>query len=194
MADLLYDEIDITSFTNTAGNQEKGATVTSLTLNWKINKTPTTLTLNGENIDKSLTSKTLTRLNIKSNETYRLVATDERGATDTMSSSIEFMFYVYYGSVDTTKATDSTVLSGMKRNLQNSVKGTYDFTGDAIKKPAIAAPMSYNAPTKIVIGGLDYEWEKVATFSVTNQYGVTETYYMWANDNAIPENIKATVS
>ena len=190
ISDLLYEPIDITSVS--VSKYEHGATVTSVTLSWAINKTPTTLTLDGENIDKTLTSKTLTGLNVKSNKTYTLVATDERGATDTGKPAIQFMYYVYYGSVDTTKTIDSSVLSGMKKKLQNSVSGTYDFTGDAVKKPAIAAP--YNAPTKVVIGGLDYEWAKIAEFNVTNQYGVTEKYYMWANDNAIPENITAKVS
>ncbi|OUO76913.1 hypothetical protein B5F53_15150, partial [Blautia sp. An249] len=97
MEEVLYEAIQIISFTNNVNTVEMGSTVNTVVLTWKTNKTPTTLTLDGEGIDKSLTTKTIEGANLKSNKTYTLKATDEREATATKTSAITFLNGVYWG-------------------------------------------------------------------------------------------------
>ena len=49
-----------------------GSTVNTVVLNWETNKTPAKLTLDGEDIDKSLKTKTIESAAIKANKTYTL--------------------------------------------------------------------------------------------------------------------------
>jgi len=60
LEELEYVPITISSFTNTTGTVEMGTKLTSVTLNWTTSKTPTTLTLDGTTIEKTLTSHTYT--------------------------------------------------------------------------------------------------------------------------------------
>ena len=110
VADLLYEPIAISSFTNNVNTVEMGSTVNTVVLNWKINKAPKTLTLDGEGIDKSLTTKTIENAGIKSNKTYTLKATDDRDAVATKTTAITFLNGVYWGVAANTSSLDSAFI------------------------------------------------------------------------------------
>ena len=98
IAEILdYKAIAISSFAATPSTAEMGSTVNSVALSWAVNKTPTTLTLDGATIDTTETKKTLTGT-FTSNKTWTLKATDERGATATKTATLSFLNGVYYGA------------------------------------------------------------------------------------------------
>lgn len=180
---LLYKAIAINSFNNSVGNKERGQTVTAVTLSWSTNKTPTTLKLNNETIDAGLTSKTLTDLSITGNTTWTLVATDEKGASGSKSTSISFLDKRYWG-VGTADAEgcDSAFILGLTGELATSRGKT--FTSDAGSGQYIyyAYPASWGTPT-FKVGGFEGGFTLLKTFDFTNASGATVSYVVYRSDN-----------
>lgn len=187
MANLLYKEISITSFSHNAGTKERGSVVTAVTLTWAINKTPKTLTLDGEALDVGLTNKALTGLNITSNRSWTLKATDERGKVSSKSTTISFQNRVYYGTAADPRTSGGEINSAFVKSLQN--------------KPLSAGKVS---SINVNAGAGEYVWYCVptwmgkCTFTYSNnevtfeehEVSVTladnktpETYYVYRNAN-----------
>lgn len=79
----LYTPMSVMSFTG-GSDHEIGETVDTVNLAWKLNKTPATLTLDGQEIVKGEdgqfpTSQPLTKQALKANKTYTLAVTDAQG-------------------------------------------------------------------------------------------------------------------
>ena len=185
LADLMYEAITISSFTHNVGTKERGSTVTDVTLSWKTNKTPTTLSLDGELLDVNTTSKTFSGLSITwdNNKTWKLDVTDDREATATKSVSITFCNNIYYGVGSVTNGFDNTFVTGLAKRLQTAK--AYDFTVN----PS-AQYIYYAVPTRLgavtfKVGGFEGGFEAPETVSVTNSSGYTENYYVYRSTNKI---------
>lgn len=181
VADLMYKPVAVSSFTNSMDKVEKGTVVNEVTLFWKINKTPTALTVDSENIDVSLTEKTLTGLSVTADRTFKLKAVDERGAVAEKSTKITFLNGVYHG-VTSASNVDSATLLGLEMDLQD-VKRT-DFTVNAQQGERIifALPQSFGQP-KFKVNGFEGGFILEKTFSFTNKRGYTENYCVWTSEN-----------
>lgn len=185
MANLLYTAIYVTSFSNNAGTKEYGSTVSSVTLSWAINKTPTALTLDGETLDVSVRSKALTGLSItKDNKkTWKLVATDERGATSTKTTTISFANGIYYGAKAAPSSYNSAFVLGLKKELRNDIKSSFSVSSGA------GQYIYYCQPTRLgkcafTLGGFNGGFILADTITFTNQSGYSEPYYIYRSDNA----------
>ena len=185
LADLLYEPIAISSFTHNAGTKERGTTVTDVVLTWAINKTPKTLTLDGATLNVSTTSKTLSGLALTwdNNKTWNLVATDDREATSTKSTSITFCNGIYYGVGTTASGFDSAFVTGLSKRLQTAK--AYDFTVSPN-----AQYIYYAIPTRLgtvsfKVGGFEGGFEAPVTVSITNSSNYTENYYVYRSTNKI---------
>ena len=185
MADVLYEAISISSFTHNKGTQERGAVITDVTLSWVTNKTPTTLTLDGEAIDVSTTSKTISGLSLtwNNNKTWKLIATDTRDATAEKTVSITFCNGIYYGVGTVENSFDSTFVTSLSKRLQTSK--AYDFTVNPT-----AQYIYYAVPTRLgtvsfKVGGFEGGFESPETVSVTNSSNYTENYYVYRSTNKI---------
>lgn len=88
-----------------SGTFEKGTTVTKIKLNWSLNKTPASLTVNGEVIDVGLTEYEIPG-KFKEEQSWVLTATDDAGAPVRKSASISFFLRTYFGT-----STDNLSLS-----------------------------------------------------------------------------------
>ena len=153
VADLMYEPIAISSFSNNVGTVEMGSTVNTVVLNWATNKTPTELTLDGEGIDVSLKTKTIESANIKSNKTYTLKATDERDAETTKTTAITFLNGVYWGVAADQSSFDSTFILGLTKGLQSSKAKTFTVNAAAGQHIYYAIPTRYGTPG-FKVGGL----------------------------------------
>ena len=183
--DLLYKAISIDSFNCNVGTQEKGATVTDVTLSWKLNKTPTTLSLNDEPLGTEDTQKVLSGQSITENTNWTLQATDDREATAQKSVGIQFLNGIYYGKgtvTDTSGVTNEFVL-GLTKKLQASRAGTWSVTADEGEYIYFAIPTSMGTPT-FTVGGFDGGFTKLHTFEFQNSQGHTESYDVWKSENA----------
>lgn len=179
-----YKAIDLTSFTALPSTAEKGSTV-SVSLSWAINKAPTKQTLNGSTLGNTVRSKSFT--GIKADTTYTLIATDEKGATDTSSAYVKFYNGVYYGVSASAETYDSNFILALTKSLQGSKAKTFTVTADANQYIYYALPSSYitdNNPIVFNVGGFDGGFGKVATISFTNANNHTESYDIYRSDNA----------
>jgi hypothetical protein len=185
MANLLYTAISVTSFSNNAGTKEYGSTVSSVTLSWAINKTPTSLTLDGEALDVSVRSKTISGLSITKdkNKTWKLVATDERGAKSEKTTTISFCNGVYYGVAEAQDTYDSEFVRGLTKNLRSSKLSSITVTAGAGEYIYYCLPVRMGTCT-FKVGGFEGGFELVNTFLFTNASGYTENYYIYKSVNA----------
>lgn len=183
--DLLYQPIAITSFSNNVNTVEMGSTVTTVTLNWRINKTPKTLKLDNEAQDVSATSKVLSGLSITTNKSWTLVAADERSATSSKSTSVTFQNGVYYGvgTVTSSSGVTNDFVKGMTKNLAGSRGKTFTVTANAGQYIYYCYPSRMGKAT-FNVGGFDGGFTLLHTFSYTNSSGYAEEYYVYKSENA----------
>lgn len=181
--DLLYTAIQITSFTNNVNTVEMGSTVDTVVLNWKYNKTPEELTLDGQGIDASLKTKTIESAGIKANKTYTLKAVDERDAEATRTTAITFLNGVYWGVGADQSSFDSAFILGLTKGLQSSKVKTFTVNAGASQHIYYAIPTRYGTPA-FKVGGFEGGFAKAATIDFTNASGYMESYDIWKSDNA----------
>lgn len=189
IADILYEPIAISSFSNNVGTVEIGRTITEVLLSWKTSKTPSSLTLDGEAIDISATSKLLENLSItheSSKKSWTLKATDERDAVATKSTSITFCNRVRYG----VGASMSDIGIG---ELSNSKSRTFTVTAGAGEYIWYMVPKRLGTCT-FKAGGFDGGFPLYSTEALTNSSGYTEDYYIYRSDNQNLGNTTVTVS
>ena len=177
--DLKYAPIDITNFSHTAGTNEMGSVVNALTLNWTLNKNPVSQTVNGESLGVEVRSKKLTGLNMSANRTFSMSATDERGATDSASTTVSFQNGVYYGAGENPETLDSAfVLALNNKVLTPSKSRTIDIMAGDGQHIWYALPKRLGA-CKFTVGGFEGGFVLAATIDFTNSKGYTEAYYVY---------------
>lgn len=183
IADLKYVPISITSFGANPPTAEKGSTVTSVVLSWGTNKTPTTLTFDGQTIDATAKSKTVTGT-FTSNKTWALEATDERGAKSKKSATLSFLNGVYYGVATEPSVYDSAFILGLMVKPELRSNKTPSFSVDA----GDGQYVYYCLPTEMgtcsfSVNGFDGGFSLIATTNLKNVSGYTEEYYIYRSDN-----------
>ena len=194
IADILYTPIGISSFSHNAGTKEMGATVTNVTLSWTTNKMPSALTLDGAAIDKTTTSKTISGLSItwNNNKTWTLKATDERGASDTETTSITFCNGIYYGVGNQVSGFDSSFVTKLNKTLRTHK--AYDFTVNPTDQYIYYAVPKRLGTVLFKVGGFEGGFEVPETVSVTNSSGYTEDYYVYRSTNKITGSVAVDVT
>lgn len=195
-SDMQYVPIDITSASNSIGIAELGRIIEAVTITVQCNRTPTSLTINGKDISfaagATKFSTTLTEQSIRSNTSWRIVATDERGGTDTVTTSIAFSNGVYYGALPYETNMTSGVILGLAKQLQNARSLTFAVDPKG-SRPVFAMPVRYGTPT-FTINGFTYVWENVAVLDFTNASGYTEPYSVWMHGQDVNESVNITVT
>lgn len=192
IAELMYEPIDITAFSATPSVAEKGSTVESVSFTWAINRDPKALRFDGTTIDSALRKTTLTGLSVTSRRTWELQAVDERFASDSMSATLNFYNGIYYGMAAAPATVDSEFIKALgSKVISGNAARTVNVTGGEGLYFWYAYPVSLGA-VKFNIGGFDYEYE-AETVSFTNDYGVTENYYVYKSGQPILSSVNVTV-
>lgn len=182
--DINYKAITINTFTNSVNTAEMGSTVNTVVLNWTTSKTPKTLTLDGEEIDKSLKTKTIENAGIKTNNTYTLKAVDERDAASTKTTTISFLNGLYYGVGNVeADAVDSAFVQGLTKKLTSSRTGDFKVNATGANKIYYAIPTRLGTPV-FYVGGFEGGFSKLKTFAYTNPSGYQENYDVYISTNA----------
>lgn len=195
LEDLAYSAITITAFSNNKNTIEKGSTVTEVVLSYTLSKAPKSATIDGSEITISGTSgsKTLSGLSLTANKTWTLKVTDERDASASKTTSLNFYNGVYYG-VSSSTAYDSNLITSLANKVLSNTKamtvtvnaGTGQYIFYCI--PSSLGSCSFN------VGGFDGGFTKVATISYTNPSGYTENYDIYKSDNAGLGNTTVKIS
>lgn len=186
----LYTKIVINSISNNVNNVEKGTSVSSATITWKTNKTPSSLSLARGSETYSLaasdTSKVLSfSTPLTANTTFTLTAKDARSATATSSTYINFLNGKYYGKGTVTTAdgvTDAFVQS-MTKQLVSGRTGSFTVTANAGEYIYFAIPSAFGTPS-FFVGGFEGGFDLLKSFSYTNSLGYKETYNVYKSTNA----------
>ena len=194
VADLLYKAISIASFSHNKGTLERGAIVTNVALSWSTNKTPTSLTLDGESVLGS-TSKTFSGLSItwNNNKTWTLVATDERGEEAQRTTSISFQNGVYYGKATEPTSYTSEFIKTLTKQLTGSKYSPITVNAGANEYIFYCVPTRFGA-CAFEVGGFTGGFGKVATINFTNASGYSESYDIYKSDKANLGSTKVNVS
>ena len=192
--DLLYEPINLTSFTNSVNTVEMGTTISEVTLNWDYNKVPTSLTLDGEAVETpTAKTKTLSELSLTTDKTYTLIAKDERNASSTKTTKVSFLNGVYWGvgaSIEA-GAADSAFILGMQKQLSGSKAKTFTVNAGANQHIYYAVPKRLGT-VSFNVGGFDGGFSLLTEVSFQNASGYTEDYYVYKSDNANLGNTTVT--
>ena len=188
LSDLTYKKIEITDFSNDIKTVEKGSTVTDVVLSWKFNKIPTRVTLKEveKEVEKAVDSKgeTLTGLSIKTNKTWTLIATDDKGNTASKQTSISFLNGVYYGIAKAPATYDRAFILGLTKELRSDKKPSFTVNAGAGQYIYYCLPISMGTCT-FTVGVLSGGFELVDTISFLNAtQNHTESYYIYKSNNA----------
>lgn len=203
LEDLLYVNVNITSFTNTVNTVEKGQAIKAVTLKWAVNDSGTkpavvkAITIDGTAVDKALRQKDFTYDDagaVTANKTYTLKVTDNRDYVATKTTAITFLNGKYYGK--TTDKSDATItndfIQGLTKALASSRTGDFVVNAGAGEYIVFAIPASFGTPA-FYVGGFEGGFDKIKTFDYTNPSGFTESYDVWASTNANLGNTTVTV-
>lgn len=200
VSDLLYDQnpFAINSFTinnittvetgaTSNGAVEIGATVTAVTLGWKFNRTPKSVTLDGEEQSVDSTGVSLTGLSITSNKTWSLKATDEREKVVSKTASVSFVNGVYYGVAEKPASIDSEFIISLKRELRGSKLKSFSVNVTDNKYLWYCLPVRYGDCTFYLseqtgIVGSPGAVGLVDTIQFTNKSGYEESYNVYRSD------------
>ena len=166
----------------TPATVEQGATQTTATVKWVTNKTPVSVTVEGESVSPDATSKGLTGLSITAEKTFTVVAADSRGS-QTFMAVMRFCNGVYTGAAAAPAAVDSAFIRTLTKTLQSGRSRTFTVNAAAGQYIWYACPAGYGTPV-FNVGGFDGGFSKVATLDYTNPSGYTESYQVWRSDNA----------
>lgn len=161
---------------------EKGATQTTATVEWATNKTPTSVTVEGESVSPDTTSKELTGLQITAEKEFTVVAADSRGS-QTATAVMRFCNGVYTGAAAAPAAVDGAFIRTLTKTLQSYKARTFTVNAAAGRYIWYACPAGYGTPV-FNVGGFDGGFSKVSTLNYTNPSGYTESYQVWRSDNA----------
>lgn len=187
----LYQPIDITSFSSNIPTQEKGAKVESVTLSWNWNKTPASQTLKkgSESYSVAASDKTKTisfssTAALTTNTTFTLTATDARSASDSQSTTIQFLNGRYYGIGNITDPSlcDNSFIQGLTKTLASSRTTSFTVTAGSGQYIYFAIPSSFGTPS-FFVGGFEGGFDLFKTFSYTNPSNYAESYTVYKSTN-----------
>ena len=182
ISDLTYVEIKITEITNNIKVSEMGSTVDSVRISWKINKTPTSLTLDGKSIDVSATSTLLTGLGLTTNKTWKLKATDERNYSYQRDTTLSFVNGIYYGVASESTYNNAFILA-LTKELSGSKAKTFTVNAGEGQYIYYCLPSRLGTPA-FNVGGFDGGFKKVSTINFINASNYSEDYDIWKSDNS----------
>ena len=204
---LLYPYVDASIGNATAspngGTYEKGVTKTitqvSITVTKKSEPITSVALYNGSNLIQEKTGDdvknggtiTFTGLSIKVTAnggklTVKVTYPDANGDAKTVSKetgAFTFISPYFYGVCGAAATINADLILGLTKDLTAKGTKTYSYTTNA-QRMVIAYPSSYGKIKLVKDGnGLDNTgaFGSPTTVSVTSSYGVTESYYVYAN-------------
>lgn len=182
IADLNYKEIAITKLTASPSTVEVGWSG-RIDFSWATNKSPTVLKWLGNTIDATKTSTYVTKAadNKATTTPFELSASDEKN-TVRKSVTVYTYYGVYYGVSDKTSGYDSAFVLGLTKSLQSGRTTTFSANAGSGKYIYFCAPASFGDCT-FTVGVLPGGFQKAATISFKNAYGVTTDYNIYRSNN-----------
>ena len=175
---LTYKNIAITFINISISKAELGQVLDEVVISWGTNRKPTSININGSEIENSLTSSTYN--NISTNKNYTLTITDGRSVA-TKSVGVSFMNAKYYGASSSEDIT-SALINSLNKTLTTTKNGAITITANTGEYIYFAIPTRFGLPV-FTVGGFTGGFSKVGSLDFTNAYGYTENYSIYRSDN-----------
>lgn len=174
---LLYVSPDITNLSITPSIVEIGTTITDATLNWNLNKTFTSLSINNGvgSIASNLLTIALNSLALTTNTTYTITGSDGTN-TDNASVTLNFRSRKWWGTNALNTFTGANILSLQNNELATNRQQTRTINGGG-EYIWFAFPTSFGVPS-FIVNGLPNTAFTTQTVSHTNASGNTQDYYV----------------
>lgn len=178
--DLSYEPIKIQNATISRNSAEYGEKISDLRVRWECSRTPTTVKIDGNNIDAGLKeygySETFT--NTKS---VRIDVSDGK-SSDYKILLLNFNNGIYYGTSSLVKY-DNAFVTSLTKVLRNNFN--FSFTVDCLEKQHIylCIPRRLGTPT-FMVGGFYGGFNKVETITFKNGFNYLEDYDIWKSTNS----------
>lgn len=196
---LLYKPPEVTSFTLSTNQAEKGQEINNLTLSWQFNKnTITSQSINhgiGALADLNLRSFPISGANITATRTYTITVSDGVNIA-TKDAVIRFLDRVHFGVSPQTNLTtaDVLMLGGNELSINRQQTRIFNASPNGGNYLYFAWPSVFGTPTFLIGGLVNSAWIK-ETISHTNQHGYTVNYDIWRsqykqNGTAITVEVK----
>lgn len=178
LSNLEYEPINILSFSSNIVVAELGNVIENITLSYNLNKLPVELLLNNNPVPISTQTNTiqLTNLSLSQSFTWSLKATDERDATSTKSTTLNFYNGIYYGA----SASD---WQSLNKRLSNNLSTTFTANAGVGEYIWYAFPSRLGTPT-FFVGGFEGGFSLESQVAFTNDYNYTEQYSVYRSDNS----------
>lgn len=183
--DELINPLQIKSFTCQPSTVEIGTTLPSLTLSWSYSRDVKAQRLDGQPIDVSLRTQTLTGL-FANNRTFKLES-DSYSKTVSATTSFSVMNRVYWG-VTGLQVSVEQLIPQLQSELRNTRKKAFTVTAGVDQYIYYAYPSRYGHAV-FMVGGFEGGFEKVLTTELTNASQYTEEYVIYRSTN---QNLGAT--
>ena len=192
--DFEYKPIAVSSVScNAQSVQELGTQLSGVVINWSVNKTPASQSVNGTQVaaQEGVTSYSYTDpASYKPTEVttkkWTVTATDERGAAATGSTAVTFCNGIYTGVVQGSSQPSRDTLLALTKKLQNSRALTFTATADAGWYLICALPSRLGTPAfKDKDTGFEAGFSKMyPNISFENGSGYTENYDIWLSSKS----------
>ena len=179
--DILYQPIEILSFSVTPSVAERGSAVGKLTYSWNLNREAEKLYLNDEGVSAELSALTVFSVNVTEDQTYRLKAVDEREHSQTRYATLSFVNGVYYGTAPAKEEYDSAFILSMTKNLRKNPLPSFTVNPGAGEYIYYCLPESMGERL-FSVGGFSGGFSLMATIPFTNIHQHTENYRIYRSD------------
>lgn len=190
IADLKYVPIAINTFTANPASAEKGSAVHNITFAYALNKVPTSLKFNDEELTPAKSGeKAISMTNITANTTWTLEAKDNGSAnnspkTVTKNVTLTFMNKAYWGVGAIPETLNSAFILGLANSVLTTAKGrTMTVNAGSGQYVWYALPSSLGN-VSFKVGGFDGGFEPAQKIQFKNASGFTEEYNVYRSTNA----------
>ena len=177
--ELVYEPIEIISFTHNAGIKEIGSAAASVTLTWNLNKDPASQNVDGTPVSLEARQYTIGTANLTGNKTYTLTVTDEKDASASKTTTVTFLNGVYYGigSVNADN-TNNDFIQSLTKVLSDTRVRDFTVTANAGEYIFYCIPSRLGTPT-FSVGGFEGGFDLLKNISYTNPSGYEEDYAVY---------------
>lgn len=144
---------------------------------------------------ETVTLPTDLQLTAAGSKSFQISATNSLDATFSRSTSVSWLWRIYYGESEDTSLDTEPEVEGLRASLlASSPNRTYTFEGGGYKWLAHPTAMGLKTTFTDADTGFPVAMEVPITVGLTNQYGVTTNYYVYRTYNLLGGSIRITVS
>lgn len=178
LARLLFQSINIMSFTASPTVAEVGSVVQSVDLAWVISRSGNVQRINGTSITPSLRAYTYTvPIGVTSTFTLRLEEGTNGEYVFEATATVAFKRRRYWGTSANPSLSDAEIRALTSEFADDRVRSVV-FNASGGKYPYYAYPASFGLPASIKVQGVSFSDYTIETRNFVNAFGASASYHI----------------